>query len=95
MLAYAPCKRDYFAIYILLTPIILRSIMSLYWASLVVQRMCLQCRRPGDLGSITGSGRYPGEGNNNPPQYTCLGNPLERGAWWPTVHGVTKELDMT
>ena len=49
----------------------------------------------GDLGSIPGSGRCPEEGNRNPLQYSCLGNPKERGAWWATVHGVTKESDMT
>ena len=38
-------------------------------------------------------GRSPGEGNLL--QYPCLGNPMDRGAWWATVHGVTKELDMT
>ena len=45
---------------------------------------------PGDLGSIPGSGRYPGEGNGNPPQYSCLENRMDRGAWWASVHGVTK-----
>ena len=44
----------------------------------------------GDLGSILGSGRSPGEGNGNPLQYSCLENPMDRGAWWVTVHGVTK-----
>ena len=44
----------------------------------------------GDLGSISGSGRSPGEGNGNPLQYSCLGNPLYREAWQVTVHGVTK-----
>ena len=44
----------------------------------------------GDLGSIPGSGRYPGEGNGNPLQYSCLENPMDRGAWWATVHGVAK-----
>ena len=44
----------------------------------------------GDMGSIPGSGRSPGEGNGNPLQYSCLGNPMDRGAWWATVHGVTK-----
>ena len=44
----------------------------------------------GDLGSITGSGRSPGEGNGNPLQYFCLGNPMDRGDWRATVHGVTK-----
>ena len=43
----------------------------------------------GDAGSIPGSGRSPGEGNGNPLQYSCLGNPMDRGAWWATVHGVT------
>ena len=47
-----------------------------------------------DLGSIPGSGRSPGEGNGNPLQYSCLENPMDRGAWWATVHGVT-ESDMT
>ena len=42
-----------------------------------------------------GQGDPPGEGNGNPLQYPCLGNPMERRAWWTTVHGVTKESDMT
>ena len=42
----------------------------------------------GDLGLIPGSGRSPGEGNGNPFQYSCLGNPMNRGDWWATVHGV-------
>ena len=44
----------------------------------------------GDLGSIPGSGRYPGEGNGNPLQYSCLENPMDGGTWQATVHGVTK-----
>ena len=44
----------------------------------------------GDLGSIPGSGRSPGEGNGTPLQYSCLENPMNQGAWWATVHGVTK-----
>ena len=48
----------------------------------------------GDLGSIPGSGRSPGEGNGNPLQYTCLENPMDGGAWWAIVHGVA-ESDMT
>ena len=48
----------------------------------------------GDLGSIPGSGRSPGEENGNPLQYSCLENPMDGGAWWATVHGVT-ELDTT
>ena len=46
------------------------------------------------MGSIPGSGRAPGGGNRNPLQYSCLGNPINRGDWWATVHGVTRvELD--
>ena len=45
----------------------------------------------GDVGSIPESGRSPREGNDNPFQYSCLGNPMDRGAWQATVHGVTKE----
>ena len=48
----------------------------------------------GDAGSIPKSGRSSGEGNGNPPQYSCLGNPMDRGAWWPIVHRIT-ELDTT
>ena len=44
----------------------------------------------GDTGSIPGSGRSPEEGNGYPLQYSCLENPMDRGAWWATVHGVTK-----
>ena len=44
----------------------------------------------GDLGSIPGLGRSPGEGNGNPLQYSCLENPMDGGTWWVTVHGVTK-----
>ena len=43
-----------------------------------------------NAGSIPGSGRSPGEGNVYPLQYSCLENPMDRGAWWATVHGVTK-----
>ena len=48
----------------------------------------------GDLGSIPGLGRSPGEGNGNPPQYSCLENPMDGGAWRATVHGVI-ESDRT
>ena len=43
-----------------------------------------------DEGSIPGWGRSPGGGHSNPPQYSCLENPMDRGAWQATVHGVTK-----
>ena len=49
----------------------------------------------GDTGSIPGLGRSPGEGNGNSFQYSCLGNPVDRRSWWATIHGVTKESDMT
>ena len=43
-----------------------------------------------DPGSIPGPGRYPEEGNGNPFQYSCLENPMDRGAWWAAVHGVAQ-----
>ena len=49
----------------------------------------------GDVGLIPGSRRFPGEGIDYPLQYSCLGNPTDRGAWQVTVHGVAKESDMT
>ena len=48
----------------------------------------------GDMGSIPGSGRSPGEGSGNPYQYFCLGNPKDREAWWDTVHGVAERQDL-
>ena len=47
----------------------------------------------GDMGSIPGSGKSPGEGNGNPLQYSCLGNSMDRGTCRATVQGVPKELD--
>ena len=47
----------------------------------------------GDAGSIPGSGRSPGEGNGNPLQYSCLENPMDKGAWRATVDGIMKESD--
>ena len=44
----------------------------------------------GNLGSIPGLGRSPGEGNGNPLQYSCLKHPMDGGAWWAIVHGVAK-----
>ena len=43
-----------------------------------------------DMVLIPGSGRSPEEGNGNPRQYSCLGNPTDRGAWWAIVHGIAK-----
>ena len=48
-----------------------------------------------DMGSTPGSGRSPGEGNGNLLQNSCLGNPMDRGAWWAIVHGVAKQWDTT
>ena len=48
-----------------------------------------------DAGLIPGSGRSPGERHGNPLQYSCLENPMDRGAWQATLHGVTKESDTT
>ena len=47
----------------------------------------------GDSGLLAGSGRSPGEGNGNLLQYSCLGNLMDRGAWWAADNGVTKESD--
>ena len=44
----------------------------------------------GEADSVPGLGRFSGEGNGNPLQYSCLGNPMGREAWWATVHGFTK-----
>ena len=44
----------------------------------------------GDSGLIPGSGRFPEKGNGNPFQYSCLGNPMDKGAWQATVHGIAK-----
>ena len=44
----------------------------------------------GNAGSVPGSGRSPGEGHSNPLQYSCLENPMDRGAWWAMVHRVAK-----
>ena len=44
----------------------------------------------GDPGSIPESGRFPGEGNGNPINYSCLENLMDTGAWWARVHGVAK-----
>ena len=49
----------------------------------------------GGMSSVSGSGRFSGEGNGIPLWYSCLENPMDRGAWWAAVHGVEKDLDMT
>ena len=51
--------------------------------------------KSGDSDLIPGLGRSSGEGNGNPLQHSCLGNPIDRGDWQGTAHGVAKELDIT
>ena len=62
---------------------------------LMVKNSPANARDARDIGLIPGSGRSPGVGNDNPLQYSCLENSMDRGAWWATVHGMAKELDMT
>ena len=61
---------------------------SVWWLTQTVESTC----NAGDIGSISRSGRSPGEGNGNPLQYYCRENSMDRGAWWATVHG-HKESD--
>ena len=56
----------------------------------MVKNPPVNTKNTGDVGSIPGSGRSPGGGNGNPLRYFCQGNPMDRGAWWATVHGVAK-----
>ena len=68
------------------------------WASqvaLVLKNPPTNAEDSRDAGSIPGLGRSPGEENGNLLQYFCLDNPMDRGAWWTTVFGGHKELDMT
>ena len=64
----------------------LEAMMGLPWWLSSKESAC----NAGDLGLTPGLGRSPGEGNGNPLQYSYLENPMDRGAWWATVHGVTK-----
>ena len=54
------------------------------------KELACQCRRCKGCDWIPGPGRSPGGAQGNPLQYSCLENPMDRGAWWATVHGVTK-----
>ena len=58
--------------------------------ALVVKNPSANAGDKRDVGLIPGSGRSPGGGHGNPLQYTCLGNPMDRGACWTTVHRITK-----
>ena len=55
----------------------------------VVKNLLASAGDERDMGLIPGSGRSPGGGHGNPLQYSCLGNPMDRGAWWATIHRVT------
>ena len=60
------------------------------WVAQLIKNLPANAGDARDPDLIPGLGRCPGEGNGNPLQYSCLGNPMDRGAWWATVHGVTK-----
>ena len=65
------------------------------YVTLVVKNLTASA---GDIrvdGSVPGSGISPEGGQGNPPQYSCLEKPMDRGAWWATVHGVAKDRDVT
>ena len=64
--------------------------MMFYWGFPGGSEVKASTYNAGDLGLIPELGRYPGEGNGNPLQYSCLENPMDGGALWATVHGVTK-----
>ena len=67
--------------------------MDQIWTSqvaLVVKNLAANAEHVRDAGLIPGLGKSPRGGHGNPLQYSCLENPMDRGAWWATVHGVTK-----
>ena len=69
------------------------TLLCLKWASqvaLVVKKLPANAGDAGDMGLIPELGRSPGGGNGNPLQYSCLENPMDRGTWWVTVHGLAK-----
>ena len=67
-----------------------RSIVSQKWGLPGGSEVKNQPANSGDADLIPGLGKSPGEGNGNSLQYSCLENPVDRGAWWATVHRVTK-----
>ena len=56
----------------------------------VIKNLLVNACNTGGMHSVPGSGKHPGEGFGDPLQYSCLGNPMNRGAWWARVHGVAK-----
>ena len=66
-----------------------------FLAGSVVKNLPANAEGKRDESSVPGLERFPGEGNGNPLPYCCLENPVNRGAWWSTVHSVAKEWDMT
>ena len=66
-----------------------------HWLKKKKKNLPARVRDTGNMGSISGLGRSPGGGNVNSLQNSCLENPMDRGTWLATVHGVTKELDTT
>ena len=66
----------------------LLSLSRSFFGGSVVKNPPASAGAAGDTGFISGSGRSPGGGHGNPLQYSCLENPMDRGAWWATVHGV-------
>ena len=58
--------------------------------TLVVKNLSVNAGDARDMGSLPGLGRFPAGGNGNPLQYSCLENPMDRGAWWAIVHGAAK-----
>ena len=69
---------------------LLKTLLGASQKALAIKNLPANVGDAGDAGSIPGLGRYPGERNGNPIQYSCLGNPMDKGAWWATVHGVAK-----
>ena len=70
----------------------LKNHLQSFRASLVAQTVKNPPANAGDVASIPGSGRSPGERNDNPLQHSCLGNPMDKGIWWATVHGGHKRV---
>ena len=66
-----------------------------FQVALVVKNPAANAGEIRDAGSIPGWGISPGEENGNPLQYSCLGNPIDKGVWWAAFHGFSKESDTT